>query len=68
MSVEHLMYKHLNHRKVALRHHDEDSISGTFSEGAGPKELKRNTIHVLEAVFTETLVSNLLSKHRNQVL
>lgn len=68
MSVEHSMYKHLNHRKATLMHHNEDSISGSFSEGPGPKELTRNTIHMLAAVFTETLVSNLLSKHRNQVL
>lgn len=25
-------------------HHDADSVSGSFSEVAGPKELKRNTV------------------------
>lgn len=35
-------------------YHDEDSISGSSSEGSGPKQLKRNTTYVLEAVFTDT--------------
>lgn len=55
MSVEHLTYKHLNRRKAALMHHDADSVAGSFSEVAGPKELKRNTVHGLQAAFTETL-------------